>query len=217
MYDLEANDGKRFPLVIRLGVKMNPDGLIKTVLNFERTKPESVVLLDDTDEYGAVWNRVYDELGFKPGIRESVPFNIRKPHAVFGIGNMTEEDIDNYVTACNDIFAKISKGRVYALDWQHSALLYDPRDPEGQRDFWTVNSRYDGGGYNVYFPSFYPDGDYYFFIDEGFEFGLLGHPWRQEIWIFGEPLLSEFGKIYKELGLTLKETYNGKSIQKADY
>lgn len=84
-------------------------------------------------------------------------------------------------------------------------MLYDPRNPEEQKNFVVNDERYWGGGYNVYFPPFYPDGDYYFFIDESFEFGLLGHPWRQEIWIFGEPLLTEFKKVHTELGWTIKE------------
>lgn len=217
VYILGADSERLFAPVIRFGVITGADGSMRTVLNFARTQPNSVILLDDTDRYDAVWNRVYGELGFKPGMRESVPFKIRVPHAVFDIGDMTDEDIDRYEKACGEIFAKVSKGRVYALDWQHSAFLFDPRDLDGRRDFWTVNTKYEGGGYNVYFPSFYPDGDYYFFIDENFEFGLLGHPWRREVWIFGELLLNEFGKICAELRLKSKETYNGKSIQKADY
>lgn len=46
-----------------------------------------------------------------------------------------------------------------------------------------------------YFPDFYPDGDYYFFIDTEFENGYLSHPWRQEVWIFGITLIDEIKKI----------------------
>lgn len=164
-----------------------------------------IMLLDDNEEYERVWDRVYKELGFKPGMRESVPFEIHKSYTVYGIENMTEPQIDKLEAVGKEILARISPGRVYALDWQHSALLYDPGNPEEQKNFVVNDERYWGGGYNVYFPSFYPDGDYYFFIDESFEFGLLGHPWRKEIWIFGELLLSEFKKIYTELGWTVKE------------
>ena len=41
---------------------------------------------------------------------------------------------------------------------------------------------------------------YYFFIEENFEFGYLGHPWRQEIWIFGRDLIKEIEQVYPELG-----------------
>ena len=58
----------------------------------------------------------------------------------------------------------------------------------------------ENGGYYAYFPSYIPDGDYSFFISEDFSFGYLGHPWRNEIWIFGEELIKETEKIYKTLG-----------------
>lgn len=209
VYYLKADGGKQLNMALKLRVVADRDGSHRTIRDIVRTKKDSLILLDDTAEYDAVWNRVRTEFGFRPGMRESVPFRINKPHAVYGIENMTDQHIDKFAAAGADIFARVSAGRVYALDWNHSALLYDPRDPDEQKDFWFCNSRYDGGGYNVNFPSFYPDGDYYFFIDESFEFGLLGHPWRQEIRIFGEPLLTEFGKIYSELGLTLKEHFNG--------
>lgn len=158
------------------------------------------MLIDDNEEYERVWDRVYKELGFKPGMRESFPFEIHKPYTVYGIGNMTEPQIDKLEAVGKEIFARISPGRIYALDWHHSAFLYDPRNPDEQKSIVTDEEN----GYYEYFPSFYPDGDYYFFIDESFEFGLLGHPWRQEIWIFGEPLLTEFKKVYAELGWTVK-------------
>lgn len=160
------------------------------------------MLLDDTPQYDEVWSRVYSELGFKPGMRESVPFKPTKPYCVFGIADMTAAQLDKTESISKEIFARVTPGggRVYALDWQHSALLYDPRDIEEQKDFWVDDERYDGGGYNVYFPSFYPDGDYHFFIAEDFSFGLLGHPWRQEVWIFGERLTAEYEAVYKELG-----------------
>lgn len=167
------------------------------------------MLLDDT-QYNAVWNRVYNELHFKPGMNESVPFVLEMPHRVYDISRMIGERLEVLCDVLEDIskeiFARVTPegGRVYALDWQHSAFLYDPRDPEEQKDFWVEDARYWGGGYNFYFPSFYPDGDYYFFIAEDFSFGFLGHPWRQEVWIFGEKLISEYEAVYKELGWTEK-------------
>lgn len=158
------------------------------------------MLLDKTEKYNAVWDRVYRELGFAPGMRETRPFDIKVPHAVYGIDKMTEAQADRMENTAKEVFARITDGKMYALDWQHSALLYDPRDPEEQQDFWVDDERYIGGGYNVYFPSFYPDGDYYFFIAEDFSFGWLGHPWRREVWIFGEKLLPEIESVYKDLG-----------------
>lgn len=162
------------------------------------------MLLDHTELYNAVWDRVYRELGFAPGISETRPFDIKVPYAIYGIEKMTEPQIDYMENIAKQIFARITDGKIYALDWQHSALLYDPRDPDEQKDFWVADERYIGGGYNVYFPSFYPDGDYYFFIVEDFSFGWLDHPWRREVWIFGEKLLTEIESVYKDLGWTRK-------------
>lgn len=162
------------------------------------------MLLDNTERYDAVWDRVYGELGFRPSMREFTPFDIKVPHAVYGIENMTETQIDVMEDIAGEIFARISNGMVYALDWQHSALLYDPKSHDEQRGLWVEDERYIGGGYNVGFPSFYPDGDYHFFIAEDFSFGWLGHPWRQEVRIFGEKLLPEIDAVYKDFGWTRK-------------
>ena len=51
---------------------------------------------------------------------------------------------------------------------------------------------------------FYPDGDYYFHIEKYGRFGYLSHPWREEVWIFGEKLLREFDEIYEQIGFVPK-------------
>ena len=61
-----------------------------------------------------------------------------------------------------------------------------------------------GGGYDAYFPDFYPDGDYYFFVQRDLKWGYLGHPWRREIWIFGVPLLDALSPRLEELGFPVK-------------
>ena len=38
------------------------------------------------------------------------------------------------------------------------------------------------------------------FIDEFFEFGYLGHPWRREVWVFGDEMIKSFDEIYDKLG-----------------
>lgn len=64
-----------------------------------------IMLLDDTEEYKRVWDRVYKELGFKPGMSEALPFEIHKPYTVYGIGNMTEPQIDKLEALGKEIFA----------------------------------------------------------------------------------------------------------------
>jgi len=90
--------------------------------------------------------------------------------------------------------------RLYALDWQHSSFLFDLRADGEMESIYVQDPRYIGGGYYAHFPPFYPDGDYYFFIDEKLRFGYLAHPWRREVWIFGNALVEEFERIYRQLG-----------------
>ena len=167
------------------------------------------MLLDGTKEYDLVWDKVYDKLKFKPScsyrghsLDAVLPFEIESNYTVYGIDKMSDSQIHSMQDMIRKVFVSVTeKGkRMYALDWQHSAFLFDPRNEEEQKSFWKTDNRYVGGGYNAYFPSFYPDGDYYFFIDEYFEYGYLGHPWRQEIWVFGENLIEKIEGIYQALG-----------------
>lgn len=167
------------------------------------------MLLDNTKEYKIVWDRVYAQLGFKPSssprshsFGANAPFEIEGKYSVYGIERMTESHIDRMGDTIRRIFIEVTaeNERIYALDWQHSAFLYHPGKIEEQKSVWVEDERYSGGGYTANFPAFYPDGDYSFFIDENFRFGYLGHPWRQEVWIFGELLVDRFEQVYPRLG-----------------
>lgn len=167
------------------------------------------MLLDNTELYDMVWDKVYNQLHFKPdslhrahSFNINSPFEIHNENSVYGIENMKDVHIDIMEDIIRNIFIDVTteNERIYALDWQHSAFLYNPRNVEEQKSIWVEDERYSGGGYNAFFPAFYPDGDYYFFIDENFRFGYLGHPWRQEVWVFGELLLNKFEQVYPKLG-----------------
>ena len=167
------------------------------------------MVIDNTPLYDEIWNAVYSRLHFSPSseyrghsFEVPLPFQISGSYSVYAAEDMTEEQIGLLGRTFRSIFARITKpGRkIYALDWHHSAFLYDPGSISEQTDCTVKDARYPDGGYFAYFPAFYPDGDYYFFIEENFEFGYLGHPWRQEIWIFGSELMNEADKAYRSLG-----------------
>ncbi len=163
------------------------------------------MLIDDRPEYDLIWDKVYETLKFTPSMDKNItPFEIKEEYSIysFDFNEITEKQIDMMNELIKNIFANISKDgtKMYALDWQHSAFLYNPQKAEEQKSFWKEDDRYIGGGYNAYFPSFFPDGDYYFFIDEKFRFGYLGHPWRQEIWVWGEELIARMDEIYSTIG-----------------
>ena len=98
-------------------------------------------------------------------------------------------------------------GELYALDWQHSCFRYNSRIKDEPKIIEVKDERYWGGGYTAYFPTYCPNGDYYFFIDVNFHFGYLGHPWQQKVWIYGKKLIEEFKKADLE-GFKLIEEKN---------
>lgn len=170
------------------------------------------MLLDD-DHYKKVWEKVYHTFHFRPDVNVSViPFTISQPYVVYDISEVDDRFDDKAITN-SFIRCLNSEEKMYALDWHHSCFLFDPRDPEQMKSFYVEDSNYHGGGYQAYFPSYYPDGDYYFFIDEKFRFGYLSHPWRKEIWIFGDCLIAEFDKLYRQFGWKIKESFQSKGSQ----
>lgn len=165
-------------------------------------------MLLNEQETKAVWDRVYGELRFKPDARyrgHSLlwwrrPFRLPKPWAVYALDESNLEQIEQTAEAVKPCLLAVTDPgkRLYALEWQGSAFLYDPRKDEEQRSVKQVDE--NGEEWTAVFPFYYPDGDYYFFLDEDFCFGCLGHPWRQEIWVFGEKLLPEIAEIAPKLG-----------------
>ncbi len=165
-----------------------------------------------TDEmYNQIGDWVEAELKFRPchldrqaaDAQGILPFQISQPHAVYGLEDMAEDQAEYMYTLVLGALQAVTPkgGLLYALDWQHSGFLFDPRNPADMQSIYVENARYYGGGYHAYFPDFYPDGDYYFFIDQNLSFGYLSHPWRQEVWIFGEALVEQFEAICPKLGL----------------
>ena len=164
------------------------------------------MLLNEQDTQ-TVWEQVNDKLRFRPDAKYrghsllwwKRPFRLPRPWAVYVLDDMTQEQIEGLAAAVKGcLIAATEPGeRLYALDWQHSAFLFDPRKDEEQR---SVRLEDEAGEYWVVFPLYYPDGDYSFFLDEDFRFGYLGHPWRREIWVFGERLLPEIEQIAPALG-----------------
>lgn len=157
------------------------------------------------DHYNAIWDKVYNILQFRPSVDTNIiPFTIAEKYVVFDISE-TKDTFDKQ-SITNAFIGCLTPGeKMYALNWEHSAFLFDPRDPEQMKSVYVEDERYLDGGYYALFPSYFPDGDYYFFIHENFRFGYLSHPWRDEVWIFGECLIEKFDTLYREFGWKKKE------------
>jgi len=63
------------------------------------------------------------------------------------------------------------------------------------------DENYPCGGYNAYFPEFYPNGDYFFFVAKDLSWGYLTHPWQNKIWVYGDSLILCLRKYSKQIGL----------------
>lgn len=180
---------------------------MKDMKIYSESDAHGILLNEAEDKF--VWDRL-KELNFNPSYSlpsrtfSHLPFDAD----VYDVGKMTADDMDrlNELAVQAVINVTVKDELVYALDWQHSSLLFDPRKPETMRNFYVNDKRYHGGGYNVYFPDFFPDGDYYFFIAKDFRFGWLGHPWQQTVWIFGSRFKKEIAKIADEVNMTVLDS-----------
>ncbi len=162
-------------------------------------------LSKENEEY--IYNFINKELRFHPSVSADffLPFSINRPFAVYDISQITDTQIDLlYELAPVALANCLPNGhQLYAIDWCHNVILYDPRNSENMQSTKPANPLFNNDGI-AYFNGFYPDGDYYFFIEKYGAFGYLSHPWREEVWIYGEALLKEFSKIEKQLGFIKK-------------
>ncbi|MGJ7913837.1 DUF2716 domain-containing protein [Neobacillus sp. LXY-1] len=138
-----------------------------------------------------VWDRIYEEFKFVPSISHFPSFVVSSPFITYDVSMLLNGSVDSqkYDEIYNDleeksllVFQELTRTNeyMYALDWQHPGYWIDSRleFPRDEFDEWTV--------------PIFPNGDYYFFINQNFEWGLLGHPWEQTITIFGKELIMSF-------------------------
>ena len=166
---------------------------------------ETFYTILEEPEVRAIWDRIYEGLAFEPSIRKHVlPFQISAPYLVLDLACASAEQLDQLFAEVPQAFSRClgEDGWMYALDWQHSGFRYDPRLPVTEHTHWVEDEHL--GRYNAYVPDLYPDGDYYFFVQRDLKWGWLGHPWRQEIWIFGDPLLDALSPTLERLGFPVK-------------
>lgn len=155
-----------------------------------------------------IYNFIKSELRFLPNSDDKgyeLPFAIKRPFVVYDISQMTDEQFQLlYELAPTALSNCLPHGhQLYAVDWFHSYVLYDPRNPENAQSSGPAIPSFTDSGI-AYFHGFYPDGDYYFFIEKYGRFGYLSHPWREEVWIYGVQLIEEFEKIEEQIGFIPK-------------
>ncbi|MBP9477974.1 MAG: DUF2716 domain-containing protein [Sebaldella sp.] len=162
-------------------------------------------LVLEENESDQIWENVHKKFNFNPKGKSSLsPFTFTIPVDVYNIHDLSQK----YETAKKILISSFVKCMnndeyMYALDWQHTDFRYNPRITTPKEDTFIADERYHGGGYNVYFPSFYPDGDYYFFIAKDFTWGYLTHPWLEKAWVFGNQFRDYIRQNSEDLGLSL--------------
>ena len=116
------------------------------------------------EECRQIWDRIDEALQFRPSVRANIPFQLPEPWVVHDLAYFpVDQQYEDFESAVVQALAGClgEDGWIYALDWQHSGFRYDPRLPITERSHWVEDERYGGvlgGGYNAYFPEFYPDG-----------------------------------------------------------
>ena len=158
-----------------------------------------MVKIIERDLRNKIWDKIDKDFEFNPSINlDVIPFKFKIKVQCYTLDSFWTLKQEHLV---NEIFKKISNEEIYALDWQHDCFIFNPHEYMNFPRQWYDESR----DVNVYFPSYYPNGDYYFFIAKDFSYGLLGHPWRDEIYIFGYELMELFEANKDALNITKKD------------
>ena len=147
-------------------------------------------LILDNNLYDEIWNDVKERFNYPND------FNCTEQYKTFKAALWNEEQEHTV----NEIFKHISKEEIYALDWQHDCFIFNPHENIPVNTEWYDESR----DCNVYFPTYYPDGDYYAFVSTDYSYGLFGYPWENEIYIVGNKLIELFEEHKTELALSDK-------------
>ena len=133
-----------------------------------------------------LWNKLYNEYKFTPKIHGQFEW-IKIP-----IENKTyHKDTpwsDEQEHLINSFLEELVSDEVYAFDWQHDCFLFSPKEYiPFNYEYYDTNRKC-----NVYFPTYYPNGDYHLFFDPDWNYGIFGNPWKKEIIIMGKILIEKF-------------------------
>lgn len=151
----------------------------------------------DNDKYNAIWDKICRDFLFLPSCKTNNDLWLSLPvkNKKYRLNCYFSEEQEKII---NSIFCSINAKDMYALDWQHDCFIYNPCE-EIPLNYWFYDT---DRNCNVYFPGYYPDGDYHFFVSFDWSLGLYGHPWKKEIIVAGENLIQEFEKVQSVLNIT---------------
>lgn len=149
-------------------------------------------VITDEQLYQKIWDRICQDLAFSTQNEEWL--KVRGEYAVFRLRSFWNEEQEAII---NDILCRVIGTEMYALDWQHDCFIFSPDENIPYEYQYSDLKR----NCTVYFPSYYPNGDYHFFVTTDFSAGLFGHPWREELIVSGAALIREINAKADELDL----------------
>lgn len=151
------------------------------------------IISNDTEKF--LWNKMYDVYKFKPGTNHQCEWiQIPCESKVYYKDTHWTAEQESIINSC---FEELTDDEMYALDWQHDCFTFLPKEhiPFEYEEYDSDRKC------QVYFPTYYPNGDYHVFVDKEWKYGLFGHPWEHEIVVMGEKLIEMFEKEKVSLGI----------------
>lgn len=141
-----------------------------------------------------LWKKIYNDFCFTSSCTKEKYcwINLPEPHKKYLLQNVWNKEEEKLV---NSFFEELAEGDLFALNWQHDSFVFSPKEHIPANFEFYDESR----NCNVYFPTYYPDGDYYFFFDRDYKIALFGHPWLKEIIVLGKELIQKFDSHLNEL------------------
>lgn len=140
------------------------------------------------------WNKLYHEYKFKPGIDKQnewikIPDESKTYHRNIPWTDEQEAIINYFLEELVD--------EMYAFDWQHDCFIFSPKEHiPCEYEYFDLERKCQ-----VYFPTYYPNGDYHLFFDIEWKYGIFGNPWRNEIVVMGKELIKKFDNRKNDLDI----------------
>lgn len=153
-------------------------------------------LLTDEEE-ATLWDYVYSEFNCEYNIAARTPITPARENVPYRVYGLKRCWIEEQEKIAGELLRRSGVSEMYALNWQHDCFLFSTDEDIPYWLNWYDLER----EVMVYFPSYYPDGDYHFFLSTDLSEGFLGHPWRKEMCVFGNRLIQAFDEHKQELDM----------------
>ena len=153
-------------------------------------KCEWFILVKNTITFGTLFWKVLLYPSPYPGV---TAFELALAHRVYRLPEYVWDEKQE--TLVERLFGLMIHEEIYALDYNHPAYAYVP----GEDHLMVCRDKAQSA--DLYFPTYHPDGNHYFFVAKDLSFGWFGHPWQKRLILFGDRLLHLLDGYEAQLGL----------------